>query len=100
MSEYFSSRLLRPSPVAHYVHKIGVTPAHLSVLCRQTVDKSALEMIHERLMLEARRNLVYTSMTISQVSYATGFSDPAYFTRFFKREAGVLPKEFRRLAGM
>lgn len=100
MFEYFSSRLLRPSPVAHYAHEIGVTPAHLNVLCRQTVDKSALEMIHERLMLEARRNLVYTSMTISQVSYATGFSDPAYFTRFFKREAGVSPKEFRRLAGM
>jgi AraC family transcriptional activator of pobA len=88
---------LRHYPVAHYANEIGITSAHLNVLCRQTVDKSALEMIHERLMLEARRNLVYTSMTISQVSYAIGFSDPAYFTRFFKREAGVSPKEFRGL---
>ncbi len=86
-------------PVAHYADALGITSAHLNVLCRRTVDKSALEMLHERLMLEARRNLVYTSMTISQVSYAIGFSDPAYFTRFFKREAGVSPKEFRREAG-
>lgn len=85
--------------VAHYAGQIGITAAHLNLLCRQTVDKSALEMIHERVMLEAKRNLVYTSMSISEVSYAIGFSDPAYFTRFFKRGAGVSPKEFRKQAG-
>ena len=76
-----------------------MTAAHLNALCRQTVGKSALELIHERMILEAKRNLVYTSMSISEVSYAIGFSDPAYFTRFFKRQVGLSPKEFRKRAG-
>jgi AraC family transcriptional regulator, transcriptional activator of pobA len=84
--------------VDDYAHEIGITAAHLNMLCRQASGKSALELIHDRLLLEAKRNLVYTSMTISEVSYAIGFTDPAYFTRFFKRLAGMSPKEFRENA--
>jgi AraC family transcriptional activator of pobA len=86
-------------PVAFYARRIGITAAHLNVLCRQAAGKSALELIHERVLLEAKRNLVYTSMTVSVVSYTIGFSDPAYFTRFFKRQVGMSPKDFRRQAG-
>lgn len=84
--------------VDHYAKRIGITAAYLNVLCRQYVDQSALELIHQRVVLAAKRNLVYTSMTISVVSYMLGFSDPAYFTRFFKRQVGFSPKEFRRQA--
>ena len=86
-------------PLSWYAQRLGITAAHLNALCRQTVGKSALELIHERMILEAKRNLVYTSMTVSVVSYTIGFSDPAYFTRFFKREVGLSPKEFRKRAG-
>jgi AraC family transcriptional activator of pobA len=85
-------------PVAWYARQIGITAAHLNVLCRQSANQSALELIHERVLLEAKRNLVYTSMTVSVVSYTLGFSDPAYFTRFFKRQAGMSPKDFRMQA--
>ncbi|HUH88737.1 MAG TPA: helix-turn-helix domain-containing protein [Pusillimonas sp.] len=85
-------------PVERYARQIGITPAHLNNLCRQIVGHSALELIHQRVVLAAKRNLVYTSMTISVVSHTLGFSDPAYFTRFFKREVGVSPREFRRQA--
>jgi len=86
-------------PVSCYARRIGITAAHLNALCRQAAGKSALELVHERMLLEAKRNLVYTSMTISVVSYTTGFSDPAYFTRFFKRQTGMSPKEFRKRVG-
>jgi AraC family transcriptional regulator, transcriptional activator of pobA len=86
-------------PLAWYARQLGITAAHLNALCRRTVGRSALALLHERMLLEAKRNLVYTSMTISVVGYAIGFSDPAYFTRFFKRQAGVSPKEFRKRAG-
>jgi AraC family transcriptional activator of pobA len=82
-------------PVSHYARRLGITPAHLNVLCRQASGQSALDLIHERMLLEAKRNLVYTSMTISTVSYALGFADPAYFTRFFKQRIGLSPKAFR-----
>lgn len=86
-------------PLSWHAHRLGITAAHLNALCRQAVGKSALELIHERMILEAKRNLVYTSMTISVVSYTIGFADPAYFTRFFKRQVGMSPKEFRLKAG-
>jgi len=86
-------------PVSWYAGQIGITAAHLNALCRQSAQRSALQLVHERMLLEAKRSLVYTSMTISVVSDVVGFSDPAYFTRFFKRETGMSPKEFRRRAG-
>lgn len=82
-----------------YASEIGLTSAHLNALCRQAVDKSALQLVHERLLLEAKRSLVYTARTISQVADSLGFSDPAYFTRFFKRQTGLSPKAFRKQAG-
>lgn len=83
-------------PVPRYADALGITAAHLNLLCRQAAGRSALELIHDRLLLEAKRSLVYTSMSVAEVSYAVGFSDPAYFTRFFKQRVGVGPKSFRR----
>lgn len=80
----------------YYANELGITTAHLNLLSRRIAQRSALELIHERLLLEAKRNLIYTSTSISELSYAIGFSDPAYFTRFFKKATGEAPKEFRK----
>ena len=79
-----------------YATKIGISTAHLNAVCREFVQRSALDLIHARIMLEAKRNLVYTSLTIKTVAEMLGFAYPAYFTRFFKRQAGLSPKEFRQ----
>lgn len=81
--------------VAHYAEMLGITPSHLNAVCRQIASHSALELIHARIVLEAKRSLIYTSMTISVIAYSIGFTDPAYFTRFFKRQVGLSPKDFR-----
>nr|WP_283101622.1 helix-turn-helix domain-containing protein [Halomonas populi] len=78
---------------------LGVTGAHLNTLCRRLAGRSALQLLHERLLLEAKRQLIYTNMTISQISDGLGFSEPAYFTRFFKRNTGLSPKGFRQRQG-
>ncbi|MDQ7729459.1 helix-turn-helix domain-containing protein [Halomonas sp. SpR8] len=75
--------------------QIGVSSAHLNLLCRQLAGRSALQLLHERLLLEAKRQLTYTNMTIGQVSDSLGFSEPAYFTRFFKRNTALSPRDFR-----
>lgn len=75
---------------------LGETRARLNAVCRKLVKKSALELIHDRIILQAKRELTYTSMTISQVSDSLGFSEAAYFTRFFKRVTGQTPKMFRK----
>lgn len=85
--------------VESYANEIGITPSHLNAICQELAGTSALAVIHERLFLAARRSLVYTEKTITGVSHSLGFSDPAYFTRFFKRQAGMAPGQFRRQSG-
>lgn len=82
-------------PIAFYADGLGVTTAHLNNTCRSQIGKTALEIIHDRLQLEAQRKLIYTSMTINEIAFALGFEDPAYFTRFFTQKFGLAPSRYR-----
>lgn len=86
-------------PVSAYAEDLAVTEKRLTVACRRAAEKAPLDVIHARLLIEAKRNLLYTSMTIAEAGYALGFRDPAYFTRFFTRRAGMAPKQFKAAAG-
>ena len=81
--------------IEQYAAQLSISAAHLNSLCRRLTDQSALQIINQRLLLEAKRDLVYTTLTINQVSDRLGFSEPAYFSRFFKRCTGSSPREFR-----
>jgi AraC family transcriptional activator of pobA len=81
--------------VAHYAAAIGVSPAHLSRVCRQATGQSASRMATQRRMREARRLLAYTPRTVAHIADDLGFVDPAYFTRVFTRETGMTPTAFR-----
>ena len=84
------------TPLNQYAVSLDISVAHLNAICRQISGRSALQLIHERLILEAERELIYTPMTIKEISELLGFTDPAYFTRFFKRQTGMSPREFRQ----
>lgn len=84
--------------VQRYADELGVTSQHLNYICRQLQGCSALQLIHQRLMLEARRYLSYTTLTVSEVGYQLGFTDPSYFSRFFRRSTGEVPQAFRKKA--
>lgn len=83
-------------PLNQYAVWLDISVAHLNAICRQISGRSALQLIHERLMLEAKRELIYTAISIKKISELLGFTDPAYFTRFFKRQEGVSPSDFRQ----
>jgi len=85
--------------VADYAEALHVTPGQLTAACRRAAQRSPMQMVHDHLMIEAKRNLIYTAMTVQEVSYNLGFSDPAYFSRFFTRRQGVSPQRFRALRG-
>ena len=78
-----------------YASRLGVSAPHLNALCRRLCQQSALQIINQRVVLEAKRCLIYTNMTVSQVADTLGFSEPAYFSRFFRRHTGLPPREFR-----
>ena len=97
-NELLEAHFCQHRPVSFYAAEIGVTAAHLNIVCRDIGARSALQIIHARLLLEARRSLVYTSMQVGEISNALGFSEPAYFTRFFKRATAASPTAFRAVA--
>ena len=82
--------------VAELAAGLSLTRGRLDAICRRNAGRTAQQIIHDRLTLEAQRSLIYTGLTIAEIAYDLGFVDPAYFTRFFAREAGEPPGEFRR----
>lgn len=78
-----------------YAAAIGLTTQHLNRLCQQVTGRTTSDIIQERLVLEAKRSLVYTRMSISEVAYSLGFADPAHFSRLFRKNTGLSPKAFR-----
>ncbi|MFG6439111.1 helix-turn-helix domain-containing protein [Roseateles sp. LKC17W] len=81
--------------VARLVEPLGITAAQMNRICRSHLHCSALALVHQRLLLEAKRELGYTTLQVRQVADALGFSDPAYFTRFFRRLTGLSPRQWR-----
>ncbi|MCI0918559.1 helix-turn-helix domain-containing protein [Pseudomonas stutzeri] len=81
--------------VEGYAAQLDITPAYLNTLARRFTGHTAQGVLHQRLLLEAKRQLIYTAMSVSQISDGLGFSEPAYFSRFFKRLTGQSPKAFR-----
>jgi AraC family transcriptional activator of pobA len=86
-------------PVARYAERLGLTPERLNRLVRSESGRSALAVVHERLAREACRRLVYVAAPVSRLAFDLGFDDPAYFCRFFKRQTGLSPTDYRRRTG-
>lgn len=82
--------------VARYAEAMRMTEGRLNRLTRTVTGKSAFDLVQDRLLLEARRKLIYVAAPISLLAYELGFEDPAYFSRFFKARVGVTPSAFRR----
>lgn len=85
---------LQPT-VESLAHRLGVSSRTLNATCREWGGESALPLLHQRLLLEAKRQLIYTTMSIVQISDGLGFAEPTYFARFFRRLTGKSPREFR-----
>lgn len=83
-------------PTGAYATELGVSESRLDRAVRAVTGRSAFEVTQERLLLEARRKLVYIAAPVSKLAYELGFEDPAYFWRFFRRRTGMTPAEFRR----
>jgi AraC family transcriptional regulator, transcriptional activator of pobA len=78
-----------------YASELNITPNYLNALCQEFFYKTVSEIIQERIILEAKRMLMHTSLNISEIGYKLGFKDNSYFGRYFKKVAGMTPKKFR-----
>jgi len=81
--------------VNEYADNLSVTPNHLTQTLKQLTGKTSLEIIKAKQLMEIKRLLVHTSLSVSEISNLMNFADQSYFTKFFKRETGKLPMTYR-----
>jgi len=81
--------------VADYAKRLCVSSERLRQACVRSTASSPLALLNARRLLEAKRSLLYTGMSIGLIAEACGFPDPAYFSRFFTQRTGVSPMSYR-----
>jgi AraC family transcriptional regulator, transcriptional activator of pobA len=79
-----------------YADLLYVTPNHLNALCQDLLGKTAGDLIRDRVLLEAKRLLTNADMTVTEIAYDLNFQDNSYFNRFFKKNVGMTPDDFRK----
>ncbi|MGD0037553.1 MAG: helix-turn-helix transcriptional regulator [Bacteroidota bacterium] len=83
-------------PTVNYMaSQLNLSPKYLSDLLKQETGKTALELIHLYVISEAKNLLVAGEQNIAEIAYQLGFENPPYFSRLFKKEVGMTPKEFK-----
>lgn len=78
-----------------YADKLALSSKRVNELTRAHFSKTVTQLIHDRIMLEAKRDLAYTNKTVKAIALDLGIEDVTYFSRFFRRNEGESPKAFR-----
>jgi AraC family transcriptional regulator, transcriptional activator of pobA len=85
----------KPLKISDYAQRLFVSSERLRQACVSSTASSPLALLNARRLLEAKRNLIYTNMSIALIAEASGFPDPAYFSRFFTQRTGSSPMAYR-----
>jgi AraC family transcriptional activator of pobA len=95
VDEHFRTERL----ISFYADKLAMTPDRLNDHVKRATGVTAGHLIRQRVLTEAKRQLVFTSFTIHEIAYDLAFSDPSHFTRFFRKQTGMTPQVFREGRG-
>ena len=91
LDEHFRKERL----ISFYAGKLAMTADRLNDHVKRATGVTAGHMIRQRVLTEAKRQLVFTSQAIHEIAYDLSFSDPSHFTRFFRKQTGMTPQAFR-----
>lgn len=92
VDQYFSTW----NSIGQYASKLGVSAKHLTEVVKEETGYTALQIIHERILLESQFLLKHTTISIKQCADELGFKTASYFSRFFKSHMTLSPIEYRR----
>ncbi|GAB2778027.1 helix-turn-helix transcriptional regulator [Rhabdobacter roseus] len=92
VEEHFKTR----REVAEYAALLHITPKTLSATCKKYLGQTAGEIIAGRLTQEAKKLLLYSEFSLTEIAYELQFSDPSHFNKFFVRQTGVTPLQYRK----
>ena len=80
--------------VQAFAQMLHITPNHLNKCVKKTLNKTAQSLLNEMLILEAKSLLKYSNLTISQIAYKLCKRTPSNFSRFFKKQTGMTPRDY------
>ncbi len=80
---------------SEYAGLLSISPNYLNTICNAIIAKPAGEIIRDRVVLEAKRLIVNIDLSISEIAYQLNFKDTSYFSKFFKKQTGLPPEDFR-----
>jgi AraC family transcriptional activator of pobA len=95
LRERIDQRFRQREPVSVHARALGASLTALRHACARVAGTSPAQMLDDRALLEARRLLLYSQLSVADIAYAIGFEDPAYFSRFFTRHIGQPPRAYR-----
>lgn len=78
-----------------YAGKLGISAKRLNQILKDKLNKTAMQLIHDRVVLEAKRQIIHSENTIKEIAFNLGFKDSSYFSRFFKQLTKQSPQEFQ-----
>lgn len=83
----------------NYAELLNISPKALAKLSKNYFNKTLTDLISERIIIEAKRELYLTNKTVKEIAYELGYDDEHYFSRFFKTNADVSPQIYRETVG-
>jgi AraC family transcriptional activator of pobA len=95
IEEHFQSE----RQLAFYAGRLAMTVDRLNDHVKRATGVTAGHLIRQRVLTEAKRQLVFTSQPIHEIAYDLAFSDPSHFARFFRKQTGTAPHAFREARG-
>ncbi|MFP3592726.1 helix-turn-helix domain-containing protein [Chryseobacterium sp. SIMBA_038] len=81
--------------VSFYAEKLNISANYLNIVCKKNLNTSASSLIQDRILLEAKRLLKVSEMSVKDIVYDLGFYDHASFSKFFKAQTGMTPSQFK-----
>ncbi|MFD1188894.1 helix-turn-helix domain-containing protein, partial [Pontibacter rugosus] len=81
-----------------YADKIGISTKRLNQILKEKLQKTGLQLIHDRVILEAKRQIIHSDHTLKEIAYLLDFKEYPYFSRFFKQHTALTPEHFKKQA--
>jgi YesN/AraC family two-component response regulator len=99
LKNYIETHFRTKHSASDYAELLNITPKALGKITKTHFNKTLTDLIAERVVIEAKRELYLTSKTVKEIAYELGYEDEHYFSRFFKNNADVSPQLYRETVG-
>jgi len=96
LEQLIDQHFLTMKKASDYANELNVSTKHLNKVVVNTIGKTTTDLIHQRILLEAKRLLTHGELTVQEIAFELGYEDTSYFSRLFKNKCGVSPSVFSK----